>query len=477
MIKQLLSNKIIKNFSVLTATNIFIQLLSILTSIRLARLLQPAGYGLYNLLLIQGSLFSIIAAFGLHLVIIRYVARNRSDSKYVFGISIQIRIASTLCAILILFIYNIFINKVSITPFFLFLLSFYIIFLTFWDSVQNIAFGNERMESAGYLNLLFTCVWVIAVYAIPKDFFNIDILLSIFIFIQILKTFSYYFWLKKKIFSKINPTTIKPDINYKSIIKQSKYFFILAVMGTFQTQLPVLMLNQNSSLDQVGIFNLGYRILSPLQMVLNVALTSLYPYFSRLAFENKELFVKRIKNLLNLIVVLGVWCCICFSLFSREVVLLLYGNAYLSSAKVILIQCWSTLLFAIFSTIGTVLSSFDKQRMLAILSIVHAFIAISIYYWGTKYGAIGLAWAFVISAYLNLTYHWIVFKNFLSPYITISYLVILSAIIILFNIGTLFVPFELSFTLKIVLVISVTLIAVYYLKNKELKIITSYLRE
>jgi O-antigen/teichoic acid export membrane protein len=475
MLKQLLSNKIIKNFSVLTFTNILIQLLSIFTSIRLARLLQPSGYGLYNLMLVQGSLFSIIAAFGLHMVIIRYVARHKQDSEYVFRISNQIRFVTTLCSIVILLIYNLFINKVPVAPFFLIILAFYIIFLTFWDSVQNIAFGSEKMESAGYINLLFTCIWVIAVYVIPKEFFNISVLLSIFIFIQVLKTLSYYYWLKKKIFAKINPTTIKPDIDYRSVIRQSKYFFILAVFGTFQTQIPVLMLNQNSSLDQVGIFNLGYRILSPLQMVLNMLLTSLYPYFSRLAFENKELFVKRIKNLLNLIVILGVWGCICFSLFSREVVLLLYGDVYLGSAKVILIQCWSTLLFAIFSTIGTVLSSFDKQRMLAILSVIHAIIATTIYYFGTNYGAIGLAWAFVISAYINMTYHWVVFKNFLSPFITFGYLIFLTGIILIFNISTLFVPFELNFVLKLLLGIGVTLLAGYYLKYKELKAITNYL--
>ncbi len=476
MLKKLFSNKIIKNFSVLTGANIIINLLSILTSIRLARVLQPEGYGLYNLMLVQGSLFSIVAAFGLHMVIIRYVARNKSESKNIFRLSLHIRLVTTSCAIILLLIYNIFVNKVSLTPFFFVLLSVYIIFLTLWDSIQNIAFGNDRMEATGILNLLYNCLWVIAVYAIPKSHFSIDILLTTFICIQILKTFSYYIWLKKKIFAKIQHI-INPDINYKYIISQSKYFFILAIFSTFQNQIPVLILNQNSTLEQVGIFNLGYRILTPFHMVLNMALTSVYPYFSRLALENKELFVKRIKNLINLMIVLGIWGCICFSLFSKEVVLLLYGDAYLDSARMILIQCWFTLIYAILCTIGTVLSSIDRQRLLSMLSVISAVVATFAYYFGTRHGAIGLSWAFVISAYISLAYHWVVFRKLLAPYVTISYLAIISSVIILFNTGTLFIPFEFSFVLKLISGIAATILALLYLRNKELKEIYSFLRK
>src|ERR1035437_89648 len=469
MIKRLLSNRIIKNFSILTGTNISIQFLSVLSSIRVARLLQPQGYGLFNLMIVQASLFSVIATFGLSLVIIRYVARNKSDSKNIFHISNKIRLVSTLLAVLSLLIYNIFINKASITPLFLFLLSTYIIFQSFWDSIQSIAFGNERMEASGYINLIFTGLWVISVYVIPKINFNIEILLTIYVFSQIIKTISYYFWLNKKIFRKEHSSIYNADINIKSIIRQSNYHFILAIFTALQNQVPILLLNQTSKLDQVGIFNLGNRILSPMQMALGMALTSLYTSLSRLAFTNKELFTERIKNLMNFLVIIGVWGCICFTLFSKEVVLLLYGKAYLDSAKVILIQCWFTMLYSIFCTIGMVLSSYDKQRTLAILSIIYSILALPIFYMGAKYGAIGLAWAFVIAAYINMTYHWIVFKNLLSPYLTFNYSFKLFSIIILATICSLFVPFEYNFIIKIVVGISVTIIAGYYLKNKVIK--------
>jgi len=469
MIRRLLSIQIIKNFSVLTGTNIAIQFLSIMSSIRLARLLQPAGYGLFNLMMIQAGLFSIIAVFGLGVVIIRNVARNKSDSKYLFNVSNQIRLVTTLLAVASLLIYNIFINKTSIGPLFLFLLSIYIIFQSLWDSIQCIAFGNERMEATGYINLLFTGLWVIGVYVIPKLSFNIENLLTIYVILQIIKTISYYYWLNKKIFRKDHPATSNPDINFKSIILQSNYYFVLAIFTAFQNQVPVLLLDHNSTLEQVGIFNLGYRILLPLQMVMGVALTALFPSFSRLASANKELFATRVRNLLNLVLLIGVWGCLCFTLFSKEVVIILYGKAYIESVQVILIQCWYTLLYSIFCTVGTVLSAFDKQRALVIITIVCSFIALPFYLIGTRYGAIGLAYAFVVSGFVNLTIPWRELKKSLNPYLDYSYS--LKFILILFATAGLSIlfPIEFSFWIKLALGLLITICVGYYIRIKVLK--------
>ncbi|WP_439483336.1 oligosaccharide flippase family protein [Cyclobacterium plantarum] len=466
MIKTILANKIFKNFSILTGTNIVIQLISILSSIRLTRLLQPEGYGLYNLMMVEIGIFSIIAAYGLRLVIVRYVARNKSHSNYVFNVSNRIRLVTTMIAVFCLITYNLYINEIHFTPYMLFILSMCIVFQSSWDSIESIAFGNEKMEASGYINLIFTTLWVSSIFIIPKADFKIEVLFTVFILIQFLKTITYYYWFNRKILKQYQNEKIEVDLNHYFFIRQSNYYFILAIFSTIQTQIPVLLLNHNSTLDQVGIFNLGYRILSPLSMVLNTALVSLYPSLSRLAVQNKELFTKNIKSLINLLVVIGIWACLCFTLFSQEVVQILFGEEYLGAVKVILIQCWFTLLYGIFSTIGTVLSSFDRQRQLAILSIIHGILAIPILYYGTKYGAIGLAWAFVISGCVNMTYHWVIFRKLLSPFLDLSYTFKLFSILITTAICSLFIPFDFGIGLKFLSLILISFLSGYYIKRK-----------
>lgn len=471
--RQLFGKRIFRNFSVLTISNLITQLLSVLSSIRLARLLQPDGYGFFNLFLVQASFFSIVAYFGLRLVSIRHLSRKKEDSKIVFQTINKIRLVTTALALVGLIIYNFWINEVVISSWLLFLLSLLIISMSIWDSIESIAFGNERMETTGYISVVFTLIWVASVYIIPRINFNVRVLFTLYVMIQIVKTIWFYFWIKKRILDFI-PTNNYSESYIKSFIQQSKYFFILSIFTAISNQVPILLLNFQSTLDQVGLFNLGFRILLPLQTVLLTALTALYPSLSRMSMIDFELFVKRVKNLINILVIIGIWGCLCFTLFSKEVILLLYGDAYITTARMIVIQCWYTLLFGIFCTIGTVLNSFDKQKLASFLSIIYGILSFPLYFLGAKYGALGLSWAFVISAVINMIYHWIVFKKLLHPYISLRYSFSLFIVILFFISISLIVPFDFNFIIKVLIGALLTVAIIYYLVNSEfVKVITN----
>ena len=472
---SIFKNKVIKNFSILTSTNLLIQILSILSSIRLARQLQPEGYGMFNLVVLQSTIFSIIAAYGLRIVVIRHIARNREDARKVFNVSNQIRLISTAIAIIIAFCYNLFLKEQALSSLLTVALLSLIIFQTFWDTIESIFFGYEKMETSGILNLIFTSIWIAEIYIIPNNYFTVSTMVMVYVSNQGIKSFVYYLWLKKSIFQHYPLVRCTGYSEHLLLIKQSNFFFILAIFSSIQNQMPILLLQFNSSVDQIGLFNLGNRILSPLQMMLSMLLTALFPMLSRLAVENKPLFAKRIKSLLNIIIVTGIWGSLCFALFSRDIVRILYGNAYVTSANVILIQCWFTILMAIFTTIGTVLSALDKEKLLSRLSIVYAVIAVPIFYIGTKYGATGLAWAFVIAGFTNMTYHWIIFRNLLQKRISIIYSLTIFASIGLLSIGTYFYKIDLLFIYRLGLgVILSTVLFLYIYKIEYIKLKSNY---
>jgi O-antigen/teichoic acid export membrane protein len=463
MFKELFKKTFIKNFSILTTTNIIVQVLSILSSIRLARQLQPAGYGLFNLVIVQASIFSIIATYGLRTVIIRHIARNKYDAWKVFIISNQIRAITTITAIIAVIGYNQLAPANSLTALFLVALSVLIVFQTFWDTIESISFGFEKMGATGIINLVFTAVWVLEVYIIPDKYFSISVLLYTFVLNQILRSLIYFIWLNNNV---LVDKTLKTSItlnDHKEFIKQSNYFFILSVFTAIQNQVPILFLQFNSPIDQIGIFNLGYRLLSPMQMVLNVMLTAIFPLFSRLAIENPNLFARRVKTLLSLILVVGIWGCIGFALFSKDIVFLLYGKLYEESVNVILIQCWYTLLFAIFCIIGTVLSSLDRQKLLSIISFISAVIALPIFYFGTKHGAIGLAWAFVIAAFLNLTYPLVFLHRILHPNLSAKFSIVLYLIVLLLTVGSTFIQFNYPLSIRIAILMIISSFIIYIL--------------
>lgn len=468
---SIFKNKIIKNFSVLTGTNLLIQVLSILSSIRVARQLQPAGYGLFNLVNLQVTIFSIFAAYGLRIVVIRHIARNKQDARKIFTISNQIRLITTSIALLLAFGYSQLHNKQSLPPALVFALLLLIVFQSFWDSIDSVSFGFEKMQTSGIVNLCMTIVWIIEIYLIPNHLFKVSTLLFAYVINQGTKTIIYYIWLRRKILLNIPTKKIIGIEEHKAIIRQSNFYFILAIFSSIQSQIPILLLQFNSSIDQIGLFNLGNRILSPLQMMLSMLLTALFPMLSRLAVDNKPLFAERVKSLLNIIVLTGIWGSLCFSLFSQDIVKLLYGDAYITTANVILVQCWFTVLFAIFCTIGTILSALDKQKLLATLSIFYGVIASPIFYFGTKYGAIGLAWSFVIAAFLNMTYHWVIFRNLLDKQISVLYSFVIFGSIGVLSFLTYNFKIELSFVYRLCIGILISAgVFTYMYKVEFLKI-------
>lgn len=464
---SIFNNKIIKNFSVLTGTNLLIQALSILSSIRVARQLQPEGYGLFNLVNLQASIFSIIAAFGLRIVVIRHIARNKQDARKIFKVSNQIRVITTILALLFATGYAQLNNSQSLTPVFLFAVLLLVVFQSVWDSVESISFGFEKMQTDGIINLTFTIIWIAEIYIIPNNLFTVTTLLYAFVINQGLKTLIYYIWLRTKVLTHIQPIKSGGLNDHKVLISQSSFYFILAVFTAIQNQIPILLLQFNSRVDQIGLFNLGNRILSPLQMMLTMLLTALFPMLARLAIDNKLLFAQRVMSLLNIIVLTGIWGSMCFALFSRDIVKLLYGDAYITSANVILIQCWFTVLFAIFCTIGTVLSAMDKQKLLATLSIIYGVVAAPIFYFGTRFGATGLAWAFVIAAFVNMTYHWIIFRNLLEKHISVLYSVLIFSSIGILSFFTSTYKIEFSFSIRLAIGIFITAALFTYMYKVE----------
>ena len=470
---SLFKNKIIKNFSILTGTNILIQVLSIFSSIRLARQLQPERYGVFNLIALQSSIFSIFACYGLRIVIIRHIARNNNDARKVFVLSGHIRLVTTAIALILLFFYNLVYGQESLSTLLVLAVMALIVFQTSWDTIESIFFGFEKMETSGIINLIFTLIWIAEIYIIPNSHFNVEVLAFAFLLNQGLKSLLYYFWMRRSIFKKMPSTSFNNYSEHVDFIKQSNFFFVLAIFSSIQNQMPILLLQFNSTVDQIGLFNLGSRLLSPLQMLLNLLLAALFPMLSRLAIDNKPLFAVRVKSLMNIIILSGILGSGLFALFSNDIVYLLYGEAYKTTARVILIQCWFTVLFAIFCTIGSVLSALDKQKLLSRLSIIYATTACPIFFIGTKYGAIGLAWAFVIAGFVNMTYHWVIFRSLINKNVSLLYSISIFSVIGILSFFTGFYEINIPFLMRLSLGLILSILFFSYSYKIEYKNILS----
>src|SRR4051794_27964910 len=83
-----------RNWSMLVVSGITCQVLGVLATFRIARVLAPSGYGEYNLVQVTGALGAVFAALGLSNVLIRRSARKPEETGILLATATGMRAIS-----------------------------------------------------------------------------------------------------------------------------------------------------------------------------------------------------------------------------------------------------------------------------------------------------------------------------------------------------------------------------------------------
>ena len=459
-----LKNKLLKNFSVLTFSNILTQLLAVFISIKIARSLTPYNFGIYNLLFLHVTMFSIISSLGLRNIIIQKIARNIKSVQSVFYNSFIIRSLSTLICIIIYFIYYNFYTDLDDILFILVI--FGLLSTVYFDLFESIAFGLEKMEFSGIINFASYFLWFIFIIMLPDKFLTLNLIFGTFVIFNLIKSFIYFLSLyKSRIITEFNFEYINKNEIIK-ISQESFPYYYLALFTLLSNQVPLLFLEYRSGVEQIGFFNLAGKILLPLNLVVNTALAAIFPTLSKLFMNSFKSFIEMVKMIFILICIFGVVCALLVSLFREDLILLLYGYKYINSSLVLTYQSWYVALYSVVCLIGTILGSINKQKQLAYLSILCTIIQVPILWIGSKYGAIYLSAAFLISTTIVLGIHLFAVYYYLSYRISLFFYI---KIILLFVFGyliSIIIPSELNTLYKLFFIISLVFSIAYILFKK-----------
>lgn len=428
------SRRFVRNWTYLLTSSVFCQTLGMVAMIRVARALAPAGYGYYNLVQTTASIGMVFAGLGMRNVIIRDCARYPDKTGTLYLTSLSIRFIFGFIVTLGIILYALLSPNalpVSLSGFVVMILFAQII----WDSTESISFGLQRMEFSSWINTLGSVIWVLWVWCAPTSVLTIVVVSFSFALLQLFKS-GIFSWRLRRIIrfpNKLDKRGVQKAAA-RGLIIDSLPFYWLALMTMVQNQLPVLILAARSNSEQVGLFNVGFRLLIPLQLLVMTGLSVLYPYLSQAKIQNAAQYMQAIERALKMIIVIGGSCAFLVSLLRMEVVYILFGAKYAGSSNAMAYQCWFTVFYAILCLIGTSLGASDKQRWLAALTTVYTIIAFPIVWFGTAYGATGLAAGMAVAAAINLSYHLYFFikslPGKLHPRILVrSILILISAIL------------------------------------------------
>ncbi len=432
-------SRFLRNWSYLVLSNIFGQILGMLATIRVARALSPDGYGSYNVILTISALGVVVLGLGLRNVVIRECARFPERSRTLFLASILLRTILLPFVCLGVFLYAKS-SSLALSHDLTAVCLGVIIAGSAWELIESVAFGHERMGHSASINLIGAALWAVAVWGMPGAWLTVLSVSLLYMTLQAAKALAFAVVARHYLFMHGSAGVGTWRGECLSVTRQSLPFYWLALLTAVTSNLPILFLAELSSQTEVGYYNLGYKLVNPMQMFIVTALVALYPGLSKDSVRDPERFSRIVRESLYGITIMGTGGALCVTFMRNEIVMLLFGAAYAPAADAMAFQVWASIFAAIYWLIGTTLAAGDRQNLLALLSTGYTCLSLPLVYWGSKHGATGLAAATVGGALINMPYHWLAFQKVLPRRIKGKTALVLLAVLGLSMAASVFLP-------------------------------------
>lgn len=426
MIKKLLGNIVFKNFSYLTIGTIIAQLISLITVLKITNILDPDDYGLFTFLIAQGLLLIRIGDLGNRNIIIRTIAKNPSKTNDLLFNGAILRIL----ALIILFsIYSIYNYNFGNLSFHNLILIYIFSFLSCFSNLFELIFhGNQKMLPSAIINLVYSITWFIIVFYILKRGTSITFIFLLYISITLVKGILYLVFIN---YYKLFMGRVQSfKVSSRQIMKESWPYFAMLLILLPLTDLANNFLDINSTNNEIGYFNLSERLLGPMYLVIGMSLSAIFPNLSAMWNDNREKFYKYLSNGFGAYMLVSIIICFVFTLFSKEIIILLFPDGYLPAIKVSQMKIWYLFFMSVDSLLGVFLGAANREKLILRFSIIYFLLCTPSLFFSSSFGALGISYGYVISYGIGLIYVWITFKKSFKIKIKYDFAIWLIALIL-----------------------------------------------
>lgn len=332
------SKKFIANTGWLVFDKIFHMLLSLVVTSMTARYLGTEGYGIINYGLSFINIFTIICKLGIDSIIVNELVKNKGQRDELLGTTLGLRLMSSLCSLLLTYIAVIVLKPGE----------YAVLFITMIQSVSLlfVAFDTVDFYFQSILKSKYTA-WarsisypLVCLFRLILVFAKADI--KYFAWATVLDAATIgavllYFYVKKEGGKfKFSWTTAG------KLLKYSKPFILANLLVTIYTQMDRLMIGSISTDAEVGIYSAAMTIANLWIFIPNAIIDSARPLImEQKSLGKNEAYILRYKQLYAGISWISLAAGVFFTVCSKIVIWIIYGEQYLTSVPVLMILIWS----------------------------------------------------------------------------------------------------------------------------------------
>ena len=391
--------KLITNINWLFGEKVLKLTSGLFITIWVARYLGPEKMGVLNYALAYTSLFAIFVNLGFEQIVVRELVKQPKLTGFLLGTAFALKLLGTLLAILSIYFSLYFLDLDTTSKTIIFIISAGFIFQSlnvidfFYQSkilskfsviARNIAFVISSSLKIFFILYQYDVVYF--AFAGTVDFFLSGLFLLF-------------------IYKKNHGALSQWHFSKKIAIRLLKYSWPVAVSSfliSIHMRIDQVMIGNMLDSAQVGLYSVSVVLMDMVVLIPGIIVSSIMPYFIGLRENNNRLYHYRLVQLYFLMFWGGILAGFFAIIFGKEVIVLLYGESYLSAYNALVFNIWAGAFMAQSAAKGIWVIAENKQFHRIIPNIVAAVVNVILNFLLIPlHGISGAAIATLITKFVN----------------------------------------------------------------------------
>ncbi len=350
---------ILKNFVSLASAELLSKLIAFFTTIYLARVITPDGFGIIGFATAFISYFLLFIDLGMDTISIKKIAQDKSViEKYVNGVlSFRILFSIIMYLILAFIVLVIDISSIQQAAILLLGLNLLVRSLTLdfvFQATEKIKYLSMRIIGQNLINLLFVLLLV-------KDFSDVLYVIIIFVVSNLITSV----WMLIKYSNIFEKFRWNLDFAFiKNLIGESFPLVISAFMISIYYNLDMVMLGAIKTETEVGIYNAVYKIFMLGILPISVIVKIMLPSISRV--DNKEKLLDSLIKYGTMLLLSSVLIATILFIYAAPIMKIVFGDMYISGVLALTIIALNVAVIGVNVFFGNPLTVWGLQRQYAV---------------------------------------------------------------------------------------------------------------
>lgn len=361
----------------------------------IARGLGPSNYGELSYAISFVGLFGFLASLGIDQILYRDLIRFPEKRNEYMGTAMVIRLSAAFISLAVCTLFAITLSPKDVSLILIFVISLSFIFSSF----QLLGYEFQAEAKSKYPSILSLIVIIILNVAKILIVFNgngVIYLAGIILLEPILYAIG-YLYLRTREYGSVRNWRFNKTIGI-SILKDSFPLIFASAFFAVYARIDQVMIKNMMDAESVGLYDSAVRISELWYFLPNIIVAGLFPALMNAKKVSDELYYKRAKKLLILILAISLLAALLTTILSKYFILIIFGTGFLGALLILKIYIWSNIGAAINLLMQQLLVAENLTKIISISVFLGMATNVTLnMIWIPMYGTSGAAFASLVS--------------------------------------------------------------------------------